>query len=204
MQPPNRGGFQFPQRRPNKGKTQQNIPNKGNPPPKDSHPGKPTAKDVLQQEAVFQPKQFLENFLTIAHEDLQLQIGAWGLKERYLGNHNYMTHEGKPRFAYEAILIETGSVQIEHFHLQPKDIKSAITHSKCYIVKVLHATEWELNLAQAKTLKATSATYNYWDYIKAWQCTFYYQNPLRKHTWLFVINDDICTKNFHIGFPLWF
>ena len=76
MQPPNRGGFQFPQRRPNKGKAQQNIPTKGNPPPKDSHPSKPTAKDVLQQQAVFQPKQFLENFLTIAHEDLQLQLGA--------------------------------------------------------------------------------------------------------------------------------
>ena len=83
-----------------------------------------------------------------------------------------MTHEGKPRFAYEAILIETGSVQIEHFHLQPKDIKSAITHSKHYIVKVLHATEWGLNPAQAKILKATGATYNYSDYIKAWHCTF--------------------------------
>ena len=59
-----------------------------------------------------------------------------------------------------------------------------------------------MNPTQPRILKKLeNSSYNYWDYIQAWHYAFYYQNPIRKHTWLFCINPDICTN---LGFPTWF
>ena len=87
---------------------------------------KKTIKDVLQSEVVYFQKQHNEKVLSLSLDDLKLHQEAWGLKERYFGNHNYRVQEGRLRYVYENILIGTGSVQIERFYVNPKDIKSAI------------------------------------------------------------------------------
>jgi hypothetical protein len=167
---------------------------------KDSN--KPSLKEVLQQEIKYTQIQHLEEVLSLESSDLEITRSAWALKERFLGHCNYMTQDGKTRHVYEAILVETGSVQMEHFRVVPTDNRSAITHSKCYITRVLHIAEWGLDPSKVKLLKLDNFTkYNYWDYIQAWHYAFYYQSSIKKHSWLFIINADICKD---AGFPNWF
>ncbi|KAF6152607.1 hypothetical protein GIB67_013054 [Kingdonia uniflora] len=90
--------------------------------------------------------------LTLSFDDLKLHQDAWSLKERYFANQNYMAQEGHYRYVYEAMLIETTFVQLEHHHINPKDLKSLITHSKCYVTRVLHLSEWGLDLTKSRTL----------------------------------------------------
>ena len=123
--------------------------------------------NFLQFEIVYKQKQHIEEVLSLALENLKLHQNAWKLKERYFGTQNYMVQEGRMHYVYENILIETESVQIEHFRTTPKDIKSAITHSKCYITRVLHIHEWGLDPTKSRILKLNNSNYNYWDYIQA-------------------------------------
>ena len=84
--------------------------------------------------------------LTRFFHNLQLKQDAWGLKEKYLANQNFMVQEGHLRYAYEAIILETSSVRIELFHLTPKD-------KSCYITNVMQVSEWGLDLSKSRSLK---------------------------------------------------
>src|SRR5206468_2647528 len=97
-----------------------------------------TAKDILKKEIIYAKKLITEKILSVSLEDVQWKHDPWHIKERYLGVQNYPIQDGKHRYIYEAILNETESVQMVHHHLNLKDSKSPITHSKCYIVRVLH------------------------------------------------------------------
>ena len=83
-----------------------------------------TAKDVLQKEQSYFHKEHLEHVLTPSPEDSQWQNDAWFLKEGYLANQNYMVQDEKFRYLNEAMLTETGSVQIEHYNIKLTDVKT--------------------------------------------------------------------------------
>ncbi|KAF6167945.1 hypothetical protein GIB67_027723 [Kingdonia uniflora] len=90
--------------------------------------------------------------LTLSFDDLKLHQDDWGLKERYFANQNYMVQEGRYRYVYEAMLIETVSAQLEYHHINPKDLKNSIIDSKCYVTRVLHLSEWGLDPTKSRTL----------------------------------------------------
>lgn len=162
---------------------------------------KQTAVEVLQKEPIYLKKDVTEHILDISAADNQLGLTPWSIKERYLGHQNSLLPDGKFRYIYEAILTETGSVQISH-NLHKASVKnSPITHSKCHVVRVLNQQEWGFDLNKSRSLKLKEGIgYNYWDYIQAWSVTFYYQNPIRKHSWLISINPKVLQA----GFPTWF
>ena len=116
--PPDKDGFFTVQtkKKQNPTKGNQQNPNKGIPGLQGSQANsslgastsqKKTIKDVLQSEVVYTQKHHLEEVLTLALEDLKLHSDAWGLKARYFGTQNYMVQEGRMRYYYENILIET-------------------------------------------------------------------------------------------------
>ena len=47
-------------------------------------------KDILQHKVVYTQKHHIEEVLSLSFKDLKLNQDAWGLKERYFGNKNYM------------------------------------------------------------------------------------------------------------------
>ena len=91
----------------------------------------------------------------------------------------------------------------------PKHPQSTLTHSKCYIVRVLHPYEWGLDPSKQKFVKVQTKgyfvthEYNFWDYIDAWHKVFYYQNPTWNHSWLISLNPKMLESP-SLGFPTWF
>ena len=65
---------------------------------------------------------------------------------KILGKPTYMVLEGRLRYVYEAMLVEREYIVNNHVNLG--DFKTPIIHSKCYIIKVLHPHEWELDPAK--------------------------------------------------------
>ena len=211
MEPPDRGkkqkqakGRSKATQNPGKGVSYSDYPKLGTPVPAKGHSKAKTVKETLASEIVYHQKNHVEKIVPLQFQDQQWQQDPWFIKERYLGNQTYMVQEGRLRYVYEAMLVETESVQIHHNHVTQGDFKTPITHSKCYIIKVLHPQEWGLDPAKPKVLKLANPKdfhFNYWDYIQAWNYAFYYQNPPKKHTWFFSLNLNISKTS---GFPLWF
>lgn len=162
-----------------------------------------TAKEAFEQGPQYVKKNITEPLITLSEGDLNLHPkDPWCLKERYLQNQQYTVQEGKSRYIYEAILTETSSVQITHHYLEEGNSRTPITFSKCYIIRVMHPQEWGLSTFATRTLKINEQKYNYWDYARAWTYAFYYQNPVRTHSWFFIMNPEIVQKE--TGFPSWF
>ena len=69
---------------------------------------------VLLKEPIYLKKSITDHVVDISVQDVPLNNNPWSLKERYLGNQNYRAIYGQHRYIQEAILIETGSVQISH------------------------------------------------------------------------------------------
>lgn len=175
----------------------------------------PSFKDTLKKEVIYTQKSVMEHVSDISFEDADdrdiefTTQNHWSLKERYLGNQNYPFSDGKHRYVYESMLTGTGSCVISHNLLHPNDkIGSPITHSKCYITKILGPREWGFELNKPRLIQATGISFTYWDYIQAWSYAFYYQNPIRNHTWFFSINPKIITnpssRTPASAFPSWF
>ena len=171
-----------------------------------------TAKDALKEQPLYYRKEFpipiTELVIPLASSDVKQRSQPWGLKERYLERQNFPVKNGFFRYIYEAILTETQSVNITHFHIDSRNPQSAISHSKCYIVRILHPQEWGLDPNKNRSLKIPNSNriqeYNYWNYIEAWTRAFYYQNPTRNHSWLFCLNPKILDTPNSLGFPNWF
>ena len=96
MQPPKKGDDRSRRRNHNRGKNT-SFP-RGSAQPASSLSeikSEKTTKDVLQQEPEYKQKHFLEEVLILSIHHLQLKQDAWGLKERYLANQNFMVLEGR-------------------------------------------------------------------------------------------------------------
>ena len=103
----------------------------------------------------------------------------------------------KNRKYYEHILVDTGSVEIEH-NFDSKDT-SRINYSKIRIFKILTPSDFSSDLytTEAFTNPTSILRYNYLDYKKAWFNAFYVR-PFN-HSW-FVY----WCKNIPTPIPQWF
>jgi len=111
---------------------------------------------------------------------------------------NYVDTENplKTRRFYEAILIDTDSIEIEH----SRDANNYIQYSRFTIKKILDPFEWfadHLHTPIALTMAHKPQTYNWYDYKAAWM-NFIYLRP--RHTW-FVKYSSSITKT---TIPRWF
>lgn len=82
-----------------------------------------------------------------------------------------------------------------------------INYSKAIIKIVIPMQRWGIHPQKSKSLSirnengTSTIQYNYWDYVKAWICAFYYQNQRRKHSWFFKLCPNLIVQN---DFPNWF
>uniref|UniRef100_M1DJD8 Uncharacterized protein n=1 Tax=Solanum tuberosum TaxID=4113 RepID=M1DJD8_SOLTU len=102
----------------------------------------------------------------------------------------------KTRRFYEAILIDTDSIEIEH----SRDADNYIQYSRFTIKKILDPFEWfadHLHTPIALTMTHRPQTYNWYDYKAAWM-NFLYLRP--RHTWFeeFQSKEEITTLPEHI------
>ncbi|XP_073023523.1 uncharacterized protein [Primulina eburnea] len=104
----------------------------------------------------------------------------------------------KTRDYFETILVETGSVEIQHM-----DRNRDFAFSKMIIKKIIPAANWGLPLGQARqlnTFQAMPNMFNYHDYIMAWDTTLIYESSQRKHSWWIKFQ----LYDIHQFIPTWF
>ncbi|GKB47391.1 hypothetical protein Tco_0898144 [Tanacetum coccineum] len=110
---------------------------------------------------------------------------------------NFYTNDYQIREYYEAILIDSKSVQIRHNY--NKDDPEKIDFSKVKILKFLSPDDWSNRPFTNKVLSCypNYPAYNYYDYIEAWNKAFLYKAHF--HTWFFHFSED-----FSLKYPKWF
>lgn len=115
----------------------------------------------------------------------------------YPKNSHFYIDDYKVREYYQAILIDSGSVIIDHT-LNDKN-PEYIDCSKVKILKVITPEEWSLKPYNHKTLASYPQypVYNYCDYQDAWFHAFLLRNF--NHTWFFHFS-----KEFSNNYPKWF
>ncbi|KAG5576454.1 hypothetical protein H5410_056588 [Solanum commersonii] len=111
---------------------------------------------------------------------------------------NYVDTENplKTRRFYEAILIDTDSIEIEH----SRDANNYIQYSRFTFKKILDPFEWfvdHLHTPIALTMTDRPQTYNWYDYKAAWM-NFLYLRP--RHTWFVKYSLNITKATI----PRWF
>ncbi|KAL3497829.1 hypothetical protein ACH5RR_040561 [Cinchona calisaya] len=115
----------------------------------------------------------------------------------------------KTRQYYEFILIDTKCVNIEHIPEEEERRKQRLSkggdsnvfynYSKIKIKKILKPSDWpnsNYNTQVAFTVQWTPPSYNYYDYIKAWQFAFLCR-PFN-HSWFIQFDKDLSM------IPRWF
>ncbi|GKA54682.1 hypothetical protein Tco_0753631 [Tanacetum coccineum] len=113
-------------------------------------------------------------------------------KETYFYKNDFQT-----RSYYEAILIDSRSVQIRHNYNENKP--EEIGFSKVKIIKVITLEEWGSRPCIYKTLSCYPdyPAYNYYDYMEAWDKAFLLKAHF--HTWFFHFAEE-----FSLNYPKWF
>nr|GFA09081.1 enzymatic polyprotein [Tanacetum cinerariifolium] len=110
---------------------------------------------------------------------------------------NFCKNDFQNRQYYEAILLDSQSVQIRHTYSKSKP--EEIEYSKVKIIKVLSLEEWKNRPFTNRTLSSypTYPAYNYYDYMEAWDKAFLLKAHF--HTWFFHF-----AKEFSLTYPRWF
>lgn len=143
-----------------------------------------------------------ELILLVENSQICKQDDPWKLLQKHLVTNPYFAGESyKTRAYYESILISTGSVDIEHHQLS-ETTEHVHGYSKMVIKKLLSIEDWGTTYMDEKTMKmkTTQISFTYWDYIKAFSQTLYYNNIKHKHTWFL----KVCPKVFANPVPNWF
>lgn len=105
---------------------------------------------------------------------------------------------------YESILMATQSVKFDQIGRNAGEW----AFSKAYICRIITPEQWEGDLYRCKLLpgqrnSSNLQMFNYFDYIKAWDGAFCYENRQKKHSW-WIQFKDLQTTNFPQWFILWF
>ena len=159
------------------------------------------------QNTVPQYKGKTDNFSKIGEkriiiiEDMDIENEPEVAATKYLTNNLHPSTQPKYREWYEAILQDTHSVFIKHTMRNKKDI----AYSSLTIRAILSYKDWEQHPLQRKIFKdknISPRTYNYFDYIDAWENVLYYQSPQKSHSWFITIRAGEDFKD--NGIPNWF
>lgn len=143
-----------------------------------------------------------ELILLVENSQICKQNDPWRLLQKHLLTNLYFAGESfKIRAYYESILIYTGSAEIEHHQLS-KTTEYVHGYSKIVIKKLISIKDWGMTSMSEKimSMKDTKISFTYWDYIKAFTQTLYYNNTKHKHMWFL----KVCAKVFENQIPNWF
>ncbi|KAM7491661.1 hypothetical protein LguiA_034582 [Lonicera macranthoides] len=139
-------------------------------------PSSTTFKETLKEEVQVALKKPQQNFVSYLQESgKRFALNPGTIAQRYFENKmEFSLISGKTRDYYEAILIDTESVQFTHMNKNVRSRNLEIAFSKAFIKGIISIEEWGLNPNKEQSLRnyyseARSApyTYNYWDYINA-------------------------------------
>lgn len=117
-------------------------------------------------------------------------------KQNYVDTDNPL----KTRRYYEFILVDTGSIEIEH-KLSDEQKPDSITYSKFTIKRILTPFEWQVDHLHIPINLSTEhrpQTYNWHDYKNAW-FNFLYLRPTT-HTWFVKYSPELAKS----VIPRWF
>lgn len=138
--------------------------------------------------------------------DIQLELRDIILKYLSQGQHLISMAPNRRKEYFEQILKETASVQFTH-HLSNKSLHE-YAFSKFQILKIVTIQEWKREMIyfhKPKRLNDQNYTsientwYNYFDYVRAQEQVFFYQNSKLKHSWFLSF-----ASSFSSVFPSWF
>ncbi|KAD3069263.1 hypothetical protein E3N88_37143 [Mikania micrantha] len=119
----------------------------------------------------------------------------------YPRNCHFYDNEYKTIEYYQPILVDTGSVDIQH--ILNSQNPSKIDYSKIKIRKVITLEEWKSKPFVQKTLSNFHSypQYNDYDYQEAWEKALLFRNF--NHSW-FIYYDDQFSNNYPRWFIKWF
>ncbi|EYU18268.1 hypothetical protein MIMGU_mgv1a020753mg, partial [Erythranthe guttata] len=106
---------------------------------------------------------------------------------------------------YYAILDSTGSVEFDSVNRTGGEW----AYSKAFFKKVITPQQWNRDLYRFRELpkyrkEQNKFWFNYFDYIKAWDGAFCYENRQRKHSWFFQFRDFDQSSPLPQWFLMWF
>lgn len=124
------------------------------------------------------------------------------IKKRYLTTQQSPPHFDQYRYIYEQILTETGACEFKHHLHDPNKTTSLISFSKIFICTIMPITTWGIHPHTLRDLdlRNKQTKYTYWDYVDAFTQVFYYQNPIKNHSWFI----RVCPDVFKNDVPNWF
>ena len=167
----------------------------------------PTARDVLlRPEDPYTPNSLSdETVLWIEPSDEQWMTDPWEIKRRYLTTQQSPPHFDQYRYIYEQILVETGAVEIKHTLHDANKTASPIQFSKMVIRNIMPIATWGIHPHTTRDidLRNKQTKYSYWDYIDAFTQVFYYQNPIKNHSWFIRITSDVLKTDVPSWFLVW-
>ncbi|KAG5605136.1 hypothetical protein H5410_026628 [Solanum commersonii] len=143
-----------------------------------------------------------ETIFLLENSGIQRKEDPWKIFQRYLINELYFPGESyKTRSYYETILINTGSVEFQHF-LGYNTSENVYNFSKMIIKQIISVENWGISTMKERQISLNKITmsFTYWDYIQVFDKVLYYNNNRHKHTW-FIKN---CVKIFAGPIPNWF
>ncbi|KAG5610322.1 hypothetical protein H5410_021603 [Solanum commersonii] len=126
----------------------------------------------------------------------------WKIFQRYLLNGLYFPGESyKTRLYYETILMNTGSVEFQHFSGYNTS-ENVYNFSKMIIKQIISIEDWGISSMKERkiSLNKIPTNFTYWDYINTFSKVLYYNNERHKHTWFI----KVCAKIFVDPIPNWF
>lgn len=150
------------------------------------------------------PNEYVYPFIPISMiyiapiESKYAHLSAQEISTFYLRNSADPFFYPKDYSFYAEILTATNSVDFDSVTRSG----SEWAYSKAFIRRVLTPEQWPGDMFSQQELPKTSysrRTYNYFDYIKAWEGAFCYENKQRRHTWFLQFKEIEPTR-----FPQWF
>ncbi|KAK4706654.1 hypothetical protein R3W88_033786 [Solanum pinnatisectum] len=152
----------------------------------------------------YEKLQKREMIFLLENSDLQRKDEPWKIFQRYLVNGLYFPGESyKTRSYYEEILINTRSVEFQHFSSTGNNpYEKGYNFSKIIIKHIIYVEDWGMSTMKERHISINNARMNftYWNYIRAFDIVLYYNNDKHKHTW-FV---KVCAMIFAGNIPNWF
>lgn len=176
-------------------------------PPLKGQTSNPSAKDILlKTEEPYTPNSITEEtVLYIESSDEQWMTDPWEIKRRYLTTQQSPPHFDQYRYIYEQILTETGAAEFKHTLHDANKTTSPIQFSKIVIRNIMPISTWGIHPHTTRDidLRNKQTKYSYWDYVDAFTQVFYYQNPVKNHSWFIRICPDVLKNDVPNWFLVW-
>ncbi|KAK4709724.1 hypothetical protein R3W88_004237 [Solanum pinnatisectum] len=160
------------------------------------------AKDNIDDIKSYEKVEKKEMIFLLENSEIRRKEERWKIFQRYLINGLYFPGESyKIRSYYETILMNTGSVEFQHF-LGYNTSENVYNFSKMIIKQIISFEDWGISSMKERQigLNKIPTNFTYWDYINAFSKVLYHNNERHKPTWFI----KICAKIFAKPIPNWF